>query len=230
MPHDINVSSEVDKLRLGVVSLAGVAVLPSSEQLRAWSNTVAKQMALQSDLPEQETLRQEVRQLLRHGKFKASGRSKPAQEYLLRCAKENGELPNINAPVDVLNTVSLQSGLPISLLSLAKCSRQLHVRHGATGESFVFNSAGQDLAVEDLIVVCDRTRDQRPVGSPVKDSMAGKIESSDTDLVAIVYAPRTPLGQTKLRDCVQALAVSFRSYCQGENASQPEVAIVAIEP
>src|SRR5207248_8363260 len=60
-----------------------------------------------------ETVREAVRQLLRHGGFKPTGRSKPASEYLLKAVAE-GRLASINLAVDACNVVSLHSGLPIS--------------------------------------------------------------------------------------------------------------------
>src|SRR5881392_2583557 len=59
-------------------------------------------------------VRTAVRDLLRKGGFKPTGRSKPASEYLLR-AVGDGTLSSINLAVDVCNVVSLHSGLPIDL-------------------------------------------------------------------------------------------------------------------
>ena len=58
-----------------------------------------------------------VRDLLRHGGFKPTGRSKPASEYLIKAATQ-GLLSPINIAVDVCNVVSLHSGLPISVVDL----------------------------------------------------------------------------------------------------------------
>ncbi|HMF17395.1 MAG TPA: hypothetical protein VKE98_09325, partial [Gemmataceae bacterium] len=60
-----------------------------------------------------DSVRDAVRHLLRHGGFKPTGRSKPAPEYLLRAVAEN-KLGSINAAVDVCNIVSLHSGMPLS--------------------------------------------------------------------------------------------------------------------
>src|SRR5262245_51181745 len=58
-----------------------------------------------------------IRDLLRHGGYKPTGRSKPASEYLVRASAE-GKLVPINAAVDVGNVVSLHSGLPISVVDV----------------------------------------------------------------------------------------------------------------
>ena len=213
---EVTQSPELSGLKLAVVAIFGLRVTPSTSELRDWSDEVARQASTDAELPEKEELRQQIRQMLRHGKFKASGRSKPAQEYLLRCATQDHTLPNINTPVDILNTVSLAAGLPISLLSIAKCSHLLHVRFGLAGESYVFNSVGQELDATDLIVVCDRSQSpDRPVGSPIKDSLAGKIENGDEHLVAIAYAPKTELGEKQRVFARDLLIDSFLKFCQG---------------
>lgn len=191
-------------LHLGVVEFADVTVGPADADVQAFARLVAEWVRPRLESVEWQQACQEVRQLLRHGKFKASGRSKPAQEYLAGCVSRDGQLPVINGPVDVLNAVSLRYCLPISLLSLSKASRRLHVGRGEAGQSYVFNAAGQELDVTDLITVYDASVEPfRPVGSPVKDSMAGKIEASDRDLVAIIYCPDSPAARNR---CDQAEA------------------------
>ena len=77
--------------------------------------------------------RQAVRRLLRQGGFKPSGRNKPAQEYLLRAAGPDGEWPAIYNAVDILNVVSLRSGLPISLIALNRLQAPFVIRYGRPG-------------------------------------------------------------------------------------------------
>jgi DNA/RNA-binding domain of Phe-tRNA-synthetase-like protein len=215
MTIEISQSAELTGLSIGAVEFTRVRVTPSAQPLRAWSDEVAIRVATEADLSANAELRQHVRQMLRYGKFKASGRSKPAQEYLLRCAVQDRSLPNINAPVDILNTVSLECNLPISLLSIRKSSEKLHVRRGQHGEAYVFNAAGQELEVEDLIVVCDQSQTpSRPIGSPIKDSMVGKIEVSDDHLIAIVYGPSTACDRISLAKSM--LIDRFNEYEVGQ--------------
>src|SRR4051812_13679393 len=61
-------------------------------------------------------LRGHVRDLLRHGGYKPTGRGKPASEYLLKAAAEG--MTSINAAVDACNVASLHSGIPISVVDL----------------------------------------------------------------------------------------------------------------
>jgi DNA/RNA-binding domain of Phe-tRNA-synthetase-like protein len=60
---------------------------------------------------EQREVRTAIRDLLRHGGYKPTGRGKPASEYLVRAAAE-GKLGPINAAVDVGNVVSLPRVYP----------------------------------------------------------------------------------------------------------------------
>lgn len=225
MPLTLTLAEELDQMQVVVLEVEHVQVGPASARLRLWADEAAQWAVEHSQSSEFDKLRTAVRTMLRHGKFKASGRSKPAHEYLLRCALEEGSLPRINGPVDVLNTASLLGGLPISLLSLDKCSRDLHIRRGTTGEGFVFNAGGQVLDVEDMVVTCDASHTPaRPVGSPVKDSMAGKIEPSDTALVAIIYAPISPLGTAAAERTVQLLGANLVEFCDaqlGETLREP---------
>jgi DNA/RNA-binding domain of Phe-tRNA-synthetase-like protein len=157
--------------------------------------------------------------LLRYGKFKASGRSKPAHEYLLRCAVEDGCLPAINGPVDLLNAVSLDCCLPISLLAVNRCSEVLSVDRGQPGQQYVFNSAGQTLDVCDLITVFDSSlQPPQPVGTPVKDSLVGKIQPGDNHLVAIIYSPKTVSASARCQHAADLLARGMLEYCGAAKA------------
>lgn len=76
-------------------------------------------------------VRKAVRDLLREGGFKPSGRSKPASEYLAGVDSLGG----INPVVDACNAASLHSGLPISVVDLdrhAGTRRTLSVVWGTT--------------------------------------------------------------------------------------------------
>src|SRR5438046_7645082 len=68
-----------------------------------------------------DTVREAVRALLRHGGFKPTGRSKPASEYLIKAVRD-GQLSPINLAVDVCNVVSLHSGLPISVIDMDRAT------------------------------------------------------------------------------------------------------------
>src|SRR5437867_1993639 len=101
-------------------------------------------LSLEAEAPfkSDDAVREAVRVLLRHGGFKPSGRSKPASEYLIR-AISDGTLTSINACVDVCNIVSLHSGLPISVVDLAKAKPPFKAALAPGGSSYVFNASGQ---------------------------------------------------------------------------------------
>jgi DNA/RNA-binding domain of Phe-tRNA-synthetase-like protein len=130
-----------------------------------------------------------VRRMLRFGKYRPSGRSKPSSEYLLAAALE-GDFPLVNGPVDANNAVSLEWGYPASIFDLELCGAALLLRRGMAGESYVFNPSGQSIDLQDLLCVC-RAEAQAwiPCGNPVKDSMATKTRESTQHVAAVIYAP-----------------------------------------
>jgi DNA/RNA-binding domain of Phe-tRNA-synthetase-like protein len=130
-----------------------------------------------------------VRSMLRFGKYKPSGRSKPSSEYLLAVALE-GVFPLVNGPVDANNAVSLEWGYPASVFDLDLCGAVLLLRRGVAGESYFFNPSGQSIDLQDLLCVCRaEEEDWIPCGNPVKDSMATKTKESTRHVAAVIYAP-----------------------------------------
>jgi DNA/RNA-binding domain of Phe-tRNA-synthetase-like protein len=177
-----------DDLALGLVVAEGLTSGPAPAALAAaLDDAIAERRAA----PEATSARQQaVRDLLRNGKYKPTGRAKPASEYLQRAANE-GTFPRINGPVDACNLVSLRSAVPISLwdLDLAATS-ELEFRLGAAGESYVFNASGQTLDLEDLVCGCALSAGaSRPTVTPVKDSLATKLVPATTRVAAAIYWP-----------------------------------------
>src|SRR3954469_4200301 len=144
-------------------------------------------------LSSSETVRSEVRQLLRAGGFKPSGRSKPASEYLVAAHVEN-RFPRINAAVDACNVASLFSGLPISLVALDLVSGSLRVDVCAAGTSYVFNPSGQVIDASGLLAVFDA---QGPTGTPVKDAQRTKTHDATKATIAIVWGTTALPGRTR---------------------------------
>lgn len=134
-------------------------------------------------------VRQRVRKMLRHGKYKPSGRSKPASEFLLRAALSES-FPIVNGPVDVNNAISLESGFPGSIFDAAISGRHLLIRRGLPDEEYAFNPSGQTIDLQDLLLVCRKTNaGWDPCGNPVKDAMITKISGDTVDVIAVLYAP-----------------------------------------
>ncbi|HRV81438.1 MAG: hypothetical protein H6830_07735 [Planctomycetes bacterium] len=134
-----------------------------------------------------ENVRAEVRNLLRVGGYRPTGRGKPASEYLVRAAEEQG-LPTINPAVDILNGVSYWSGIPISVVDLELAQAPFSVRHGAVGEEYIFNPSGQTMRLEGLLCLCDA---QGPCANAVKDSQRTKTHAQTTRTFHILWAPRS---------------------------------------
>jgi len=157
-------------------------------------------------------MRQRVRQIFRHGKYKPSGRGKPASEFLLRVAI-GGSFPLVNGPVDVNNAISLESGLPGSIFDAELSGTRLLLRHGLPGEEYVFNPSGQTIDLEDLLVVCRKTADGwEPCGNAVKDSMATKIHAETRNVIAVLYAPIDEPPDV-VRDWATRYAELLSSHC-----------------
>ncbi|MFB3850965.1 MAG: phenylalanine--tRNA ligase beta subunit-related protein [Acidobacteriota bacterium] len=136
-----------------------------------------------------EEIKKMVRNMLRFGKYKPSGRGKPASEYLIESAIE-GNFPFINNFVDSLNFVSLKSGLPISLIDIEKAeSENFKIRRGRRGESYVFNISGQVLELEDLLLTATLEADEA-IATPVKDSLKTKIDDKTREMAALIYSPK----------------------------------------
>jgi DNA/RNA-binding domain of Phe-tRNA-synthetase-like protein len=130
-----------------------------------------------------DTLRAAVRDLLRHGGFKPTGRSKPASEYLVRAAGE-GQLKPINPAVDVGNVVALHTGIPVSVVDVERLVPPLIVRLAPAGSRFVFNATGQEIDVESLLGLEDG---QGPCANPVRDAQRTKTSPATTQTLTVMW-------------------------------------------
>jgi DNA/RNA-binding domain of Phe-tRNA-synthetase-like protein len=212
----IQIDDSVANLAVAVVQAEGVTIETSSAELRAYCDEATRSAAKN----DQEQRRQAVRALLRLGGFKPSGRSKPAQEYLLRTVEETGALPAIWNAVDLINAVSVESGLPISLISLDRIAAPFLFRYGAPGEKFVFNSAGQEIDVNGLICLCSgHVKESRPVGTPVKDSLEAKVIESDRNVLACIYLPAAEVARGEAQRWADQLAHGFRCWCKASDCT-----------
>lgn len=139
-----------------------------------------------------DTVRAEVRQLLRAAGFKPAGRSKPAAEYLHAAALE-GRFPQINPAVDACNAVSLCSGLPISVVDVDKLSGELSVCVSPAGTQYAFNPSGQVIDASHLLALCDSAGVS---GTPVKDAQRTKTDEQTRAALSIVWGTKVLPGRT----------------------------------
>lgn len=133
-----------------------------------------------------EETRAAVRDLLRHGGYKPTGRGKPASEYLVRAAGE-GSLSSINTAVDVCNVVSLHSGLPISLVDFDRAVPPLHIAVAGEGVSFIFNASGQEIALDGLLCLFDA---EGPCANAVKDSQRTKTHPGTMQTLTVIWGTK----------------------------------------
>jgi DNA/RNA-binding domain of Phe-tRNA-synthetase-like protein len=136
-------------------------------------------------------IRTAVRDLLRHGGFKPTGRSKPASEYLIKAAGQ-GALSSINVAVDACNAVSLHSGLPISVVDLDRASEPFSVGIAPEATAYVFNPSGQTIDVSGLLCLFDA---DGPCGNAVKDSQRSKTSPQTRRTLSLIWGTNALPGR-----------------------------------
>ncbi|MDB4974388.1 MAG: hypothetical protein JWN48_2729 [Myxococcaceae bacterium] len=206
-------------LRLAVLTAERVQTSASSAALLA--EVLAAERKLQSDPSSfPENVRAAVRDVLRVGGYKPTGRGKPASELLLALATREG-LPRISNLVEINNLTSLESGLPISIFDARRIGDELAIRFGRAEESYVFNASGHSMSLEGLPIVC-RGPAREPVGNAVRDSMSCKVDASTDRIVAVLY------GSSRLPDEVLLRAAQRMASLLVAHASAEGVQIALL--
>jgi DNA/RNA-binding domain of Phe-tRNA-synthetase-like protein len=164
-------------------------------------------------------VRAAVRDLLRHGGYKPTGRGKPASEYLVRAAAD-GSLRSINAVVDACNVVSLHSGLPISVVDLDRAVPPFRIGTAAAGSSYVFNASGQEIRLDGLLCLHDSAG---PCGNAVKDSERTKTHGITRRTLSIIWGCRRLAGRAA------AAGAWYREILGRLPARTEEVPLVVIQ-
>ncbi|MGF1511687.1 MAG: hypothetical protein ACFB9M_19500 [Myxococcota bacterium] len=195
--------SHVEDVRLGLV--LALMDRPATPLPKVLEDELARAPDITEQAPEHRV--SAVRAMLRHGRYRPSGRGKPASEYLRKAARER--FPRVFPAVDIINLTSLESMLPISLVDPEKLQTNTYgLRRGHAGEAYVFNAAGQTIDLQDLLCTVTLPEDQ-PVANPVKDSMRGKVVEGTRKFLAIVYCPAVV---EDLDDVVVALERRFSAW------------------
>lgn len=130
-----------------------------------------------------EGVRGAVRDMLRHGGYKPTGRGKPASEYLVRVASE-GALTTINLAVDICNAVSLHSGFPISVVDLARARAPFRVAIAADEATYVFNASGQEIDLGGLVCLFDA---EGPCANAVRDAQRTKTGPDTRATLSVIW-------------------------------------------
>lgn len=146
---------------------------------------LASLLTLEADVPfsRSDEIKAAVRDVLRHGGYKPTGRGKPASEYLIKAVTKD-MLSSINLSVDACNVASLHSGLPISVVDLERTVAPLRVGMGAEGATYVFNASGQEIKVAGLLCLHDA---EGPCANGVKDSQRTKTHEGSRRTLSVVW-------------------------------------------
>lgn len=166
-----------------------IDALSTAPQLADW---LVDPPASPAPVARPEATQKAIRDLLRHGGFKPSGRNKPASEYLRKAAAEG--LRRINAVVDACNAVSLQSGLPISVVDLGRTEGQLTLGVAPAESRYVFNPAGQEIDVSGLLGLADAAG---PCANGVKDAQRTKTDGETRRILVILWGTSALEGATE---------------------------------
>lgn len=174
--------------------------------------------ALDADAPlvRDDEVRKSIRDLLRHGGYKPTGRGKPSAEYLIRAAGD-GALSPINLAVDACNAVSLHSGFPISVVDADLALSPLRIALAEKGVSYVFNASGQTIDLGGLLCLFDP---EGPCANGVKDCQRTKTHAATTSTVSVLW------GREDLAERLDTATAWYRELLENAGARTEPIACV----
>jgi DNA/RNA-binding domain of Phe-tRNA-synthetase-like protein len=177
------------------------------EELRACEQQLLR-------LPEPRAVLDSSQILTTRAAYKALGkdpaRYRGSAEALLRRIMAGKGLPQINAVVDIINVVSVESRLPVGLYDLAHVSGEIVFRAGRAGETY--KGIGKyDLNLEGLPVFCDALG---PHGSPTSDSERTMVTGQTKHVLAIIISFA---GDDSLQRWMQRMTTLFLKYASGQD-------------
>jgi DNA/RNA-binding domain of Phe-tRNA-synthetase-like protein len=119
-------------------------------------------------------------------------------------------LPQINAVVDVINLVSVESRMPIGLYDLARVQGDVIFRAGRAGETY--KGIGKyDLNLESLPLFADG---EGPHGSATSDSERTMVTAETTRVLAIIVSFS---GAETLSTWIQRMTSLLERYAEGRD-------------
>lgn len=194
---------------LKVAAFSASFAAPLGETPTSTAALAALRIDAPAPLQRDETVRGAVRDLLRVGGYKPTGRGKPASEYLVRAATE-GALGPINAAVDACNAVSLHSGLPISVVDLDRAREPFRIGVAPEGASYVFNASGQEIDLAGLLCLFDA---DGPCANAVRDAQRTKTRDTTCATLSVIWGcvglePRLDSAERWYRDLLESSGAS----------------------
>jgi len=165
-------------------------------------------------LPEPRALLESPKILATRAGYKALGkdpaRYRGSAEALLRRIVSGKGFPQINAVVDIINLISVESRLPIGLYDLDHVKGDIVFRAGRAGETY--KGIGKyDLNLEGLPVFSD---EEGPHGSPTSDSERTMVTSATQSIAAILVSFG---GAEGLESSCQRMSSHLQKYAEGQD-------------
>jgi DNA/RNA-binding domain of Phe-tRNA-synthetase-like protein len=205
---DPELKKKCPRVALGCVT-AAVEAEPTPVGLDAELGAIAEKIL---KLPEPRAVLESAAIEATRKSYKALGkdpaRYRGSAEALLRRAIAGKGLPRINAVVDAINLVSVESRLPIGLYDLAHVSGEIVFRAGRAGETY--KGIGKyDLNLEGLPLFAD---DLGPHGSATSDSERTMVTGETKRVVAIIVGFA---GAEVLEGWTQRLGALLQQYASG---------------
>jgi len=167
-------------------------------------------------LPEPRAVLESPQILATRAAYKALGkdpaRYRGSAEALLRRVIAGKGPPQINAVVDIINLISVESRLPIGLYDLAHVQGEIVFRAGRAGETY--KGIGKyDLNLEGLPVFCDALG---PHGSPTSDSERTMVTSETKRVLAVIISFGGKEGLDRWTQRMSDLLAKYASGSGGE--------------
>ena len=181
---DPKLKTKCPRAALGCVTAqveAGASPAALLEEMKARENEIQKLAFPRGVLasPQVEATRMAYKSL-----GKDPSRYRGSAEALLRRVVAGKGLPQINAVVDVINLVSVESRLPIGLYDLAHVTGEIVFRPGRAGETY--KGIGKyDLNLEGMPVFADRVG---PHGSATSDSERTMVTAATKEVLAVIVS------------------------------------------
>src|ERR1700731_4681804 len=181
---DDELKRKYPRVALGCVTAqvqAGETPISLSEELKSREEQILR-------LPEPRAVLESPAVLATRAAYKVLGkdpaRYRGSAEAFLRRVITNKGLPRINAVVDVINLVSVESRLPVALYDLAAVSGDIVFRAGRAGETY--KGIGKyDLNLERLPLFADAIG---PHGSATSDSERTMVTASTKHIIALIVS------------------------------------------